>query len=379
MFVIILLTGIFPAIYGLIKMLTGTGQLSHAFLWPSLGYSFSRSAAAYYNYRGGPYEFWGSLLVAFGLGCGGLVLASIILPRAWQEKQQAGPAGNGGGGRWRHLRFASGRNPEFARFRLAKNAFGWLAMRDRMPQIGFWGLAGVALPLWLLFFVGAVIGGRTGRMNAAEITMFITIGFGLSFKCMVALEASRRLNEDRQSGALELLLVTPLSEKEIIAGQRQALEGMFLKPLFVVLALYGCVMWWSCSSSSPVHDQGVTAIIMFGNIVVLLTDFFALGWVGMWHGLVARQHHRAVLVSLVQILVLPWLLYVVMGMCGGFNSSAGANAFIITWYLTGVLNDFIWARRARNKLRNEFRLRASGAVIGKRNFRFAPIPEPAVA
>lgn len=379
MFVIILFTGICPAIYGLIKMLAGTSHLNRTLLWPSLGYAFSRSADAYYNYRGGPHEFWGSLLVAFGLGCGGLVLASLILPHAWQERQQAGPAANRGGGRWRRLRFAGVRYPEDARLRLATNAFGWLAMRDRLPQIGFWGLAAVALPLWLLFFGGAIAAGRAAKINAAEIAMFITIGFGLCFKCMVAMEASRRFNEDRQSGALELLLVTPLSDKEIFTGQRQALEGMFLKPLFVVLALYGCVMWWSCTSSSPVHNEGVTAIIMFGNIVVLFTDFFALGWVGMWHGLVARQHHRAVLVSLIKILVLPWLLYVVMGVCGGFNSSAGVQAFFCMWYLMGVLNDLIWSRRARNKLRAEFRLRAAGAVVEKRTLRVGADLEPAVA
>ncbi len=379
MFIIILLTGILPAIYGLIKMLAGTGHLHRVLLWPSLGYAASRSADAYYNYRGGPHEFWGSLLVAFGLGCGGLILASIILPRTWQEKQQAGPVGRKDGGRWRRLRFAGARYSEVARLRLATNAFSWLAMRDRLPQIGFWGLAIVALPFWMLFFGGAVAGGGIAKMNATEIAMFITIGFGLCFKCMVAMEASRRLNEDRQSGALELLLVTPLSEKEIVAGQRQALNGIFLMPLFVVLALYACVMWWSCSSKSPVHDQGVTAIIMFGNMVVLFTDFFALGWVGMLNGLIARQHHRAVLVSLVQILVLPWLLYVVMGVCGGFNSSIGAIAFFIMWYLMGVLNDLIWARWARNKLRREFRLRAAGAVIGKRSLRVGAELEPAVA
>ena len=379
MFAIILLTGIFPAINGLIKIMAGTSQLNRALLWPSLGYTVSRSADACYNYRGGPHEFWGSLSVAFGLGCGGLVLASLVLPRSWQEKQQTGPSGHKGGGRWRRLRFASTRYSEVARLRLANNAFASLAMRDRLPQIGFWGLAVVALPLWMLFFWGAIAAGKTVKINAAEIAIFITIGFGLCFKCMVATEASRRLNEDRQSGALELLLVTPLSEKEIIAGQRQALEGIFLKPLFVVLALYACVMWWSCSPSSPVHDQGVTAIIMFGNMVVLFADFFALGWVGMLNGLVARQHHRAVLVSLLQILILPWLLYVVMGVCGGFNSSGGAQVFFCMWYLIGVLNALIWARRARNKLRAEFRSRAAGADLEKRTLSAEASLQPAVA
>ena len=54
--------------------------------------------------------------------------------------------------------------------------------------------------------------------------MFLAFVMHLLLKVFVATEASRRLNEDRRSGALELLLVSPLSISQIISAQTAALR-----------------------------------------------------------------------------------------------------------------------------------------------------------
>jgi 4-amino-4-deoxy-L-arabinose transferase-like glycosyltransferase len=133
------------------------------------------------------------------------------------------------------------------------------------------------------------------------------------------------------SGALELLLVTPLSIKQILAGQRRALWRHFRVTLFIILLLFP-VLIWHMNRQSP--NDPVDGVIFVGNMVVLLADFHALGWVGMWAGLRTR-HHRAVLVTLLQIMVVPWLLYFVLGVAGFFNSRSPVPLFVISLVRAG--------------------------------------------
>jgi hypothetical protein len=158
-----------------------------------------------------------------------------------------------------------------------------------------------------------------------------------------------------------LLLVTPLSERAIIAGQRRALQDLFLGPIILVELLF-ISLWFIYNSRGAKFDEGIFSIMIFGNMFVLLTDFLALGWVGMWTGLHARFHHRAVLLTLLRILVLPWLLYFLLGVAGFFQTNSIIPFFVI-WYGLGAINDLVWAGLARQRLRSEFRLLAAGAVV----------------
>jgi ABC-type transport system involved in cytochrome c biogenesis permease component len=358
--IVIFLTAILPAIRASLRLLWPGANLELTpFLWLSTGYAYSRSADAYYTYRSGSGEFWGSILTISTLAFACLLLAIFILPRAWQEKAQAG-SGRKGGGIWRRLRFGSFEYRRWIRASLLEaNPFHWLMMRDGLPRISARMLLGVVLPLWLIFIFCAVrafsksASPTTASMLPAVFLIYLTLGCSLLFKCLVAIEASRRLNEDRQSGALELLLVTPLSIGQILTGQNRALWKQFRVTLFIIFLFFPILIW--VMNLQNRHDP-MDSVIFLGNMVVLLTDFCALGWVGMWAGLRGRQHHRAVLVTLARILVLPWLLFVLMIVSGILNGSQTHTVFtFLLWFVAGVFNDFLWAKWARNNLRKQFR------------------------
>jgi ABC-type Na+ efflux pump permease subunit len=194
--------------------------------------------------------------------------------------------------------------------------------------------------------------------------IFITFGITFVFKFLVASEASRRLNDDHRSGALELLLVTPLSVRKIIAGQREALRRMFLAPILLIeFMLLG--IWLMYNFLSPrVNDQGEIFVIIVGNMAVLVTDFVALSRVGMWMGLRSRYHHRAVIQTLTRILVVPWLLYFVLGIAGFFHLRSGVPLFTV-WFGLGIVNDLIWGRLAELRLLAMFRKVASEGLARK--------------
>jgi ABC-type transport system involved in cytochrome c biogenesis permease component len=369
-FLIILITGLLPAAYAVLSELFKFKMIV-PLLWPSLGYALTMAADNYYNYRTGAREFWGSVVTIISMGIGSLILASFILPRAWQEKNQPAEISRGGS-RWRRARFGPARRRELIRKLLAANPFHWLALRDRLSPIGFWLLAGVVAPFWLVFFYLIQINpGRVGaRMGYFEFLIYFTFGLGLAFKCLVAAEASRRLNDDRKSGALELLLVTPLTEQKIVDGQRRALRNQFLAPILLLELLLAIVLWLIYGTRlTGLGDESLFMVVILGNMTVLLTDFAALGWVGMWTGLRARNHPRAILGTLLRILILPWLLYFILGVAGFFQGNSPVPFFLI-WFGLGLVNDLLWIGLARKRLRGQFRLLATGAVVKARKLAY---------
>src|SRR5207253_1060183 len=98
--------------------------------------------------------------------------------------------------------------------------------------------------LGLVWFLMAVAGfvtlGALARMGLLTGTQWGTIGavFGLHslIKFWAAWEASRRFAEDRRSGALELLLTSPIGEDYILKGWMIGLKRRFLGPLALLLA-----------------------------------------------------------------------------------------------------------------------------------------------
>src|SRR6185295_4673913 len=87
---------------------------------------------------------------------------------------------------------------------LAINPFLWVAQRDRLSQKPAWGAAVLLFILWIPFLVVAV--SKPNAHQAFLAALFIAYGLHQIVKTMAAVEATRRLNDERRSGALELLL-----------------------------------------------------------------------------------------------------------------------------------------------------------------------------
>jgi ABC-type transport system involved in cytochrome c biogenesis permease component len=378
-FIVLVFTGVLPAIYASVGLLFPRANLPvQLFLWPSPGYAFNRAADQYFHSSYGPHEYWGSILTDSIMGLVCLLLATIMLPLAWQER---GVTGRSGKGRREWLHFGSNRRRRRLRAAtLQPNPFYWLSIRDRMPRIGTWLLMGLAMPLWLSFFGDTLMRSRTAGWGSGFIFLiYTTFGFSLAFKCMVAIESTRRLNDDRRNGALELLLVTPLTEKQIVSAQLRALWRMFRLPGALLLFFLAALIWLMYRPGSPTSADDTLLMICVGTMVVLITDFYALGWLGMWTGLRARQHHRAILGTVARVLLIPWLLYLLMGFSGLFNTPGGGKVFIAAWFLLGVVNDVFWVERARRGLLNQFRPCAAGIISKNRRSLPPATAEPAVA
>jgi hypothetical protein len=374
-------TGLLPALYLAVGNLLDFKLPVRPFFWASPGYAFRQGLDSFYQSAQGAHEFWGSLLTIFLLGLGCLLLASIVLPRSWQESKQAGPSGNGGNV-WQRLCF--GTVPRRRRLRtrlLDADPFFWLVIRDRFPQIAACVLVGLGIALCSLLFRGIFPTGVARRNEFFAVTMYATLGLVLSLKALVAVQATRRLCADRRSGALELMLVTPISKTWIVAGQRRALRQQFWLPVLALTCAFAVLLWLVLGPNPMGLPDDSTPIIILGDMVVLFGDVYALGWVGAWAGLRCRNHHRAILLSLSQVLLLPWLVLLVIAITGSsfhFSRQSETTVFI-SWYLFSLLNDAFWTIRARNRLRRNFRLYAADDIPGTRRARDRRARKPAFA
>ncbi len=314
-------------------------------------------------------KFWLSLATVFGLGAGFLAWASLALPRVWQEGRE-GAWGRARSARLSEATFGTDEFREALRRRLlGLNPYYWLASRDRSLRNMGSMLFGSMMALWLCLYAGVFIAPRPTNLEAFGAGVFIAIGLNLIYKYMVSWEASRRLHEDRESGALELLLVTPLSERQIMAGQTRALRRNFIFPALVLLAAGAGLMWLvghpDTMKVRMVLD-GTTQVILFtGAMLMVLLDFFALTWVGMWMAMRLRKHHNAVLCTLALVVLLPWVasLPVWLWVWGGASGPGeNPNEMLVLWFVLGAINDVVLVLMARVGLGREFRRLASGDV-----------------
>ena len=181
--------------------------------------------------------------------------------------------------------------------------------------------------------------------------------FQTFLKLWVVTETCNRLAEDRRIGALELLLSTPLTTREILRGQWLALKRQFAKPLAVVLVLEYLLLRQQFTLSTTLID-----------LAMLLADVVTLGWVGMWLGLTANNLNRAILGTIGRVLVLPWVAsWAVTFAFDGLLRLSGLGPFhptelarVYFWFGMGLANNFLfgfcWARR---HLLNDFRQAAT--------------------
>jgi hypothetical protein len=317
--------------------------------WLNPGFCVYRALAP------GSSGYWTSLLLVHLNAWLFLAAASWWLPRSWQEK--AAKARISWGERlrqWYHARYTP-RNKL-----LDTNPFLWLAIRNRLGSLRTWGV---------LLILGVFWGCLLCKINVAEDGMpvfFAAIIINhLMVKLLMASEASGNLEEQRHSGALELLLsCTPLQVDEVVGGQWLALRRQFLGPTIAVIASDFLMLVFVVAHAMPnksSDDKSNFVLFVLALVVMLVVDMFALGWVGMWKAMSQKKPRHAAGATVSQILLLPWAVLFLFGALGiaavGLIHSFGGA--VVLWFLVGVVVDFASIFLSRDQLLSQLRARAA--------------------
>ena len=362
-----------PMVGGLLASLNGPAELAPWFTQASPGYACGRIESA--SYGAAPGAFWFSTAVTHVLGWMFFALSCRVLPRVWQDRPAAGQWL-----RWREwcrrmLMGDAESRRSFRKVLLDVNPIYWLASRERRM---------IWYPWILLVSVGAIIvfACVTMRVRSVEIWPLLFVSFLMNwfFKHWAINIACSAFSRDRDNGALELLLSTPLRIEDVLAGHRRALNRQFLAPIttMVVVELVLFVMAIAgMADSARVNmdraDQGILSIAMLANIGIFIADYHAGKWVGWWSSVVAKSASSAVTSVYVRLMIGPWfaagMMIILTYIFSDQMHEVVVGLFALAaWVATSLWADVVFARSARRKLLGELRVvaveRYSGGDAG---------------
>jgi len=293
--------------------------------------------------------FTSSLLLVHGLGWAFLLASCAIVPRTWQENGRRD--------------VTASRTPEqdqhVANFRkrlLDTHPYSWVALRKPTYGRNVWAFLGIVALIWawaLWKFPDDV------RDYGFYVVTALTVHSVL--KIWLTSEVSRRFVLDRQSGALELILSTPLQVHEIISGQLTALWRQFGWPAVIVVLVD--LIFFAAS-------KGDTEIRYFLGVLIVafVGDMIALGWVGMWTAVRFTTVNRAAGAALSRQLLLPWMVLIVTLVLASVAEAFGVR--LGSWSVKEVMGfglmlslagNFYFGLAARKHLLRQFRERATSA------------------
>jgi hypothetical protein len=288
------------------------------------------------------------------------MLTCRVLPRVWQDRPAEGRRR-----RWREwcrraLMGADAERRDFRRWLLAVNPIYWLASRERRTR---W------YPWILLLSVGVIVLWSCWQVRARgvqfEPLIFGSFFINWFFKHWITNAACHSFSTDRDKGALELLLCTPLTIREVLRGHALALRRQFLAPiltlLVVELGLYALA--WHTDLMDRSGQQWLLPAVFFCGLVVFVADIFALIWAGWWAGVVSKNASNAVSTVYFRMMILPWLA-VVLGLVLFFiffdiYALGQATAGLVVWTVASLCADGFFACNSRRKLLTDLR---AGAV-----------------
>jgi hypothetical protein len=334
-------------------------------LVPSPGFALALAASP--GVPGAPVHlFWPSVACTHVLAWLFLAGASLALPRAWRERP-ASTTRLHRRARWRQWCYGNGAaRAAFRRRLLDVNPLFWLAARDRLKPAYVWGflglVAGGCLYGWLYY---------PDWREETELLALVSVAVHGALKLWLGTVVVHRLAEDRQSGILELILSTPLTTKELFWGQRRALLRQFGGPLVAVLA--ADVLFCYLSMRREYGERTFLAMLYGAHVLILLADAYAISWVGLWTAVTAKRPNHAAAAALQRVLVVPWLLFITLGIAfeildmerrWGWDIS-GKQAVAI-WFAIGLATDIVFLVHARLKLAHRFRTAATQLFDARR-------------
>jgi hypothetical protein len=233
---------------------------------------------------------------------------------------------------------------------LSENPMLWPALRSRTSSLRVALFCGAAL------FFGAFdrLALELKWRWMAPFVIFGSYGFHALFKFLITAEACRQLSEDRRSGALELLLTTPLPPAKFVRAPLQVTAKTW-RPAAVSLALMNCL--WMTE-----HDFfGEVGVLLACSLVLLALDGYALAWRGVANALKGERYTRTVFRTFFAVMLPPLVVItlILAAATGSAMRKETVNAIFVFWTLASIVYDLSIILSVRTRLIH-FRSLAAG-------------------
>jgi hypothetical protein len=223
---------------------------------------------------------------------------------------------------------------------LQMNPMFSLVMRQthRGQMLWFGALAVLAGIVWRLVVESSGKGSRN-----MSIVILGSYGINVLFKFFLAVESSRRFSQDRRTGALELLLTTPLPVPFILRGQQLALRRSFFP---AIAGVAGMFLFWMLDG----EILREVFVMLPCSLLLLAYDAETIRWLGMLNGLRTQRLPAAIMRTMGQVVGFPAAIFALVMFTSRGMGKYEAQAFIFLWTLGCVVYNVILIRAAMHKL-----------------------------
>jgi len=226
---------------------------------------------------------------------------------------------------------------------LERNPIGWLERRTWQARTVSWAWLAVIVSLYSL-----MLGSTRPDWNSFQEWQWIIAAL---FCASLTVSAAGSFRRERESGVMELLLVTPLTVGQIINGRLRGIWSQFLPSLllFVIIQfhLISIARWvpWNRDTSM----EGALLLWLLGGATLTLPV------IGLYFSLRCRLHITAVVAALAVGIGVPALATMVVA----FLSFVGGNPerqTLFRWLLLATMAAFVWVLIRHHTLRPLLRI-----------------------
>ena len=251
--------------------------------------------------------FWTGIIKQFALPFLYVGLAAWAARVVWRENPPSA-AGEARKNRWRV--WAGGSSQQRKQWRtemLDQNPALWLACRRRERTAFLWAALGLGA-IWLtwIWFSEKRIDSTIGLLASIVSHWILKITF--------AFAACRAISDEARNGAFELLFTTDLAPSRIIRGHLSGLAQSFGPPAAVVFAFD--ILWASFGRTESLFSD--VRSILWSRDIILAMDLITIAIYGLWLGFKIKRSGRAVVRTLMFVIVLPNIAWVFL-LAGRFS------------------------------------------------------------
>jgi hypothetical protein len=230
------------------------------------------------------------------------------------------------------------------RWKLERNPMGWLEQRRWSGRLVTW--------TWFAVIVSLQSAALTDRSFFRSYLAWENF-MGWLLMLSIAASSAGSFRRERETGVLELLLVSPLKTRQIIGGRLRGLWGQFLPSIITLLGI-----WLYFAGMFDPEDS-------LPRIWFFLVTYLVLPVIGLYYSVRCRHFISAFLLTVGMAVVLPILL-VAASRVARWSSGYLAGASFVdlsqgAWFLQ-LLLAAVFARQLHRKLEaRAFPLEQAGA------------------
>jgi ABC-type transport system involved in multi-copper enzyme maturation permease subunit len=225
--------------------------------------------------------------------------------------------------------------------KLERNPIGWLEQRTWSGRLVTWGWFAVLISIYSVVLTDPYI---LRGANAFQETMAWLLAGSM------AMSAAGSFRRERETGVLELLLISPLGENQIISGRLRGLWSQFFPVAGLLLSVW--IYFWTFQP-----DPNNAGAFLYAAVSSLTVPVF-----GLYFSLGSRNFIIAFLATVAVGLLLPLVLSAVFGaVLWAYSVSNSGVLWDMrpSWQATicqGLLAAFCWHRLHRRLKKRDFPL-----------------------